>query len=64
MQHSQENNFIAIVSGSLFSMYEYATAIVNTEISHVFIVGIVGGAGGYFGKFLIHKTVEFCKNNK
>lgn len=61
MPHNQETNFIAIISGSLFSIYEYTTAIVNAEISHVFIIGIVGGAGGYVGKFLIHKTVEFCK---
>lgn len=64
MPHNQETNFTAIISGSLFSIYEYTTSIVNTEISHVFIIGIVGGAGGYVGKFLIQKTVEFCRNNK
>lgn len=61
MSQQHENSIISIISGSFFGMYNYITFTVGAEITHVFVVGVVGGAGGYFGKFIIHKTVHFFK---
>ena len=61
MAQPHENSIVSVISGSFFTMYNYITFAVGAEITHVFVVGVVGGAGGYFGKFLIHKTVHFFK---
>jgi hypothetical protein len=62
MSQQHENSIVSVISGSFFTMYNYITFSVGAEITHVFVVGVVGGAGGYFGKFLIHKTVLIFKH--
>lgn len=59
----ENNNLLSIASGSFFGIYTYLENGMG-EHFHVLIVGILGGAGGYIGKYLIHKVVQFCKNNK
>jgi hypothetical protein len=60
----ENNNLLSIASGSFLGIYSYVQNGMNSEHIHVLIVGIVGGAGGYIGKYLIHKVVQFCKNHK
>jgi hypothetical protein len=60
----ENNNLLSIASGSGLGIYTYLQNGMYSEHFHVLIVGILGGAGGYIGKFIIHKVVQFCKNNK
>lgn len=60
----ENNNLLSIASGSSLGIYTYLQSSMNSEHLHVLIVGIIGGAGGYIGKYIIHKAVQLIKNKK
>ena len=57
------NSFIAIISGSILGIYNYFVTSGGLEIVHVFVFGLLGGAGGYIGKLIIQKIHSFLKRN-
>jgi hypothetical protein len=57
----EKDNLLSILSGSTLGIYSYLQNGMSGENLHVLIVGILGGAGGYIGKYIIHKVVQFFK---
>jgi len=61
----QNNNLLSITSGIFLSVSNYLAIVPSLppgkETIHVLAVGIIGGAGGYLGKFLIQQTVQLFK---
>ena len=61
----QNNNLLSISSGICLSVSNYLSIVPNLplekEAIHVLAVGVIGGAGGYLGKFLIQQAVQLFK---
>lgn len=60
----ENNNLLSIASGSALGLYTYIQSGISSEHLNVFIVGILGGAGGYIGKYLIHQIVQFYNKKR
>lgn len=63
------NNFTAIIFGSATGMFNYIVSNHNItfnsmEIFKVFIMGVIGGTGGYIGKIAIHEIAVKIKRLK
>lgn len=60
------NNFIAIIFGSATGMFNYIISNPNVTVNSmeffkVFIMGVIGGCGGYIGKLLVHQIAVKIK---
>jgi hypothetical protein len=63
------NNFIAIIFGSATGMFNYIMSNPNVTINameffKVFLMGVIGGTGGYIGKIVIHQIAMKFKRLK
>lgn len=62
---THHGNFYSIVTGALFGVLNAILSIsagTGIEVLKVFVFGIVGGIGGWFGRLIIQKIVKIIKN--